>query len=877
MKFYTDVVRDGKYLLVRSIDNGRNKLEKIKYEPYIFVTSEKEQEYTDYYKKNHVSKVCFDDMYELSKFIKNYKDLDNHLWGTSDPIIQYIEENYKNEYEPSLIRGAFIDIEVMTRQKADDGSWIDGGFPNASDASFPINAICHYDNLDDTYHLFGLGTWNKEKSCYPELADKTIFYSFSQEETLLKEYLKFFKAKDPHYITGWNVETFDIPYIINRYTKILGENSVKQFSPWNHIDERIVNTKWGDEHIFTIWGIPILDYLALYKKYTFKNRESYTLDYIAYVELKEHKKAFEGTHGSFYWEDPQGFFDYNINDVYLVKGLDDKLKLLNLVFSIAYFSGINWVSTFSPIKTWSSLIYHRCLQVKALPPIKNKHVSREAYEGAYVHEPVKGMYTDIVSMDFTSLYPSIMREWNIGPDTFISDIDILKELDNVSKCDTSFYEAYLNKNIVAYTLKKREVPDKVKEFLKKYDCSMAMNCSLYTKQYESIVYAMLTELFLGRKADKKKAQAAKKRIKEEENTLTKEELDSLKSEFSIFDTSQLVKKILLNSLYGALGSNFFDYYNPKVAEAITYNGQFLVQDSAVYTIDYLNKIKKSEDYLTYGDTDSVYFNVSELVKNIDNKQEKIEFLDKLFIHIEKKVLPVRFKELSDFLNTYCSGDILHMDREVIAVSDKENGQEYAAFWAAKKKYGILVNNLEGVPYETPYLKVMGLSLVQASTPAFFRDKLSEYMRIFISEGKNSKEYVKKVHEEYQKLDIEELAFPRSVSNVLKYVVNGEIVKGTPIQAKAAIHYNMLLNKFGLHKKYQIIRDGDKIKFLFLKENPYGFDTIAMKDKFPPEFKLDEYIDKEKHYYKAFQKPIEDMFSVCGWELEGTMETDDLFG
>ena len=643
MKFFTDVSRKGNNLLVRKIVNGKDVLEKVQFNPSLFISVNERTDYKNFYKSGYIEKISFENMYEFGNYIKRYKDIPGqNIWGMSDPIIQYIYENFDSNYDPNIIRGCFLDIEVMTRQKINN-EFVDGGFPIASEAKFPINAICHYDNIDDTFYLFGLSEWEKDKSCFSELASKTIYVKCDTELELMKKWLLLYKKLKPHYITGWNVETFDIPYIVNRMKQLFSESTVNSLSPWDIIETKVLNTKYGEEQIYTIIGVPTLDYLALYKKYTFKNRESYTLDYISSVELHDKKKEFEGTHGSFFWDDPQGFYDYNIKDVSLVKQLDDKLKLLNLAFSIAYFSGINWISTFSPIKTWNSLIFRRCMEMKIAPPIISGRKAREEYEGAYVHEPKPGMVKNIVSCDFTSLYPSIMREWNIGPDTIITDVNILNELNEVAKCNTEFYEAYMNRNLNKYLLKNKSVPKDVENYITNKNCCLATNCTLYSKNNESILYSLLSELFYGRKSDKKVAQTAKKKAKEIENS-DPAEYKRLMQEFVIYDTSQLVKKILLNSLYGALGSNFFDLYNAKIAEAITLIGQFLVQESGNHVNETLNKLKKIDGtYIYYGDTDSVVGNtnicINDDVITIEDYYNSV-ISDEKCIHDKSFVKPV---------------------------------------------------------------------------------------------------------------------------------------------------------------------------------------------------------------------------------------------
>ena len=453
----------------------------------------------------------------------------------------------------------------MTRQKLNDGSFVNGGFPVASEAAYPINAICHYDSIDKVYYQFGLNCeWDKNKSVFPNIAEKTVYYNCLSEEELLKKWISFFNKKCPDIITGWNVETFDIPYIVNRVRQVLGMTWVKQLSPWQLINEREVRTQYGVDSTYDIVGISTLDYLALYKKHTFKNRESYTLDYISKCELgaDTHKMEFQGTHGEFYWNDPQGFYDYNLRDVELVKHLDDKLQLIDLVVSLAYYSGINYLDTFSPIKTWDSIIYRKCLDNNVIIPLGDNKKHREEYPGAWVFDTKVGFQKAIASFDFASLYPSLNRSFNIGADTLMStDVsskiktEIIKkcienndsELANLCSSNTPFNEYYLEHN---------KIPDYVTDILKSNKVSCTPNWQFYATDKESIFTTLQTELYKGRKSDKKqmqdfahKAQAIEEEIQKLDSP--SKELLNLLEEYStkktIYATSQLVKKILLNN------------------------------------------------------------------------------------------------------------------------------------------------------------------------------------------------------------------------------------------------------------------------------------------------------------------------------------------
>lgn len=516
---YTCVNRKGSQVLMRGICDDKDYKHKEFYKPFMFVRCREEHRTDSDFFGGPVKLKRFDNAYEMGQYIKNYSEIEGHLWGSKSVEHQYIYEKFGDtiEYDTNKVRIALIDIEVMTKIKTSTG-WFDTGFPSPSEAKYPINAICHYDNLDDIYYQFTTAEWEKEKSIFPDIAEKTVYIFCESEEVLIKKWLNHWRQKTPHIVSGWNSELFDIPYIVNRIKNVFGENILKILSPWGIVEEKEVKTAYGVEKTYDIFGISSLDYMLLYKKHTFKMRKSYKLDYIAYVELGERKAKVEGDLGSFYWNNPQGFIDYNLNDVYLVKHLDDKLQLFRLVMALSYFAGLNYIDTFSPIKTWDTLIFRECLKNGVAIPFSEKRKGREEYEGAYVFDTKTGMQKYTVSFDLTSLYPSIMRGMNIGPDTIITGKkyneyqNIIEEL---VKDDREFYEILKkNKPFIDYYVKNGSLPEKLVEYLHDNELCLSPNYQLFTTKKPSVFTTLINELFIGRKTDKKKSQEYALKAKE---------------------------------------------------------------------------------------------------------------------------------------------------------------------------------------------------------------------------------------------------------------------------------------------------------------------------------------------------------------------------
>ena len=508
---YINVCRNSSSYLIRELVNGHEVFRKESIQPILFTVTSNKTKYRDFYNKTYLEEHVLNSVGEMKELIEQNKDFENEIWGSNDLVSQYLYYANYNEKDQNAIKISFLDIEVCTREKIGD-EWIDGGFPLAENAKFPINAICDYRSDTKKYHVFTTAPgWEREKSQL-KYADEVEYHYCKTEADLLKKWYLFYKTNLPHVITGWNVKTFDIPYIINRIKNLYGEEKSNKLSPWNKVIPRTEKTAFGSIDFYQIYGISILDYLDLYKKYRYVPREKYTLDYISRCENPDDVKLrFEGTHGSLYYDDPVFFVDYNIQDVRCVVCFERDLKFISLVCYLSYFSGINFEDNYSPVKVWETLIYRYAMDNYKVIPFKtrDREIKKESYEGAYVHPPVPGLKHCISSFDFTSLYPSIMRLWYTGDDVHQKGEDRNKLYDgliSVMKEDPNsrdmlkeilqtgiFNEYYIN----------NDIPEKVTEYLKENGVSLTTNCEFFDVTRKSVMIELISNLFKERKADKK--------------------------------------------------------------------------------------------------------------------------------------------------------------------------------------------------------------------------------------------------------------------------------------------------------------------------------------------------------------------------------------
>ena len=851
-EFYTNVALRGNNILYRGYKDGEPIMRKDRFEPTLFISCSDESSEFKTLSGNPVSSINPGSISDCREFVNKYEGISNFtIYGNTDYIYQYIADKFTSEvdYNQEDVRTMYIDIETTCED----------GFPNIENPTEQIIAITCGTNNE--YVCFGLGhyTLPSTKDAYVDCR------RFETEEELIYNFIEYWKENVPDVITGWNVKFFDIPYMVNRINRVLGESYTSKLSPWGFIKEKRILRMNKEQLAYELVGISILDYYDLYKVFTYVNQESYRLDHIAYVELGEKKLSYEEyeSMSEFYKNDFQKFMEYNFRDVVLVQNLEKKMKLLELALALAYSAKVNLIDIFSQVRTWDTIIYHYLNEQKIVIPPKRVKKKDTQYAGAYVKDPITGMHDWIVSFDLNSLYPHLIMQYNISSETKVTgfapnDKDYMITPDGV-----------LNNS------------ERVNESLEKLsanDWSVAANGTCYSRSKQGFLPALMEKMYKERKMYKKKMIECQKQQQEIPKmnmpTLGRGALhNKLDYEIAKYNNFQLVRKIQLNSAYGAIGNQYFRYYDVDMAEAITLSGQLSIRWIADKLNEFLNKTVGTEDYdyVVASDTDSVYLRLGNLVDKVCGSRPKskvVEFLDKASEEIILPFIKKKYDELCKKMNAYENKMV--MDRECIA--DK-------GVWTAKKRYMMSVHNSEGVQYDEPKLKIMGIETTRSSTPQIVRDELKKAIRLILTTDESTViDFIQSFKADFMKQEPEEIAFPRGVSGMDKYKDRNTIyAKSTPIAVKGALLYNDALKKYKVTRKYQQINEGDKIKFLYLKTpNPIGDQVISFVNRIPPEFDLSRFVDYEKQFEKAFLDPLKTILEKVGWDYERRATLEGLF-
>lgn len=853
--YYTNVALRGKYILYKGRDeNGTPFNIREEFQPTMFVPSKERTQFRTL-DGVFVESIKPGNIPDTREFINKYQSINGfEIYGNNDFVYQFIGANYKGEveYDFSKIKIATIDIECESEH----------GFPHPQEASEKINAITV--DYNGWKYVYGLGKFNLAEGPYD---GKLRQFQFDSEEELLDSFLATWELESPDIVTGWNVRFFDIPYLVNRISNVLGEREAKRLSPWRYLKERNIKKMNRENQTYELVGIATLDYYELYQTFTYTNQESYRLDHIAFVELGEKKLSYDeyDSMATFYKKDFERFVAYNVKDVELVLKLEDKMKLLELAVSLAYAAKVNFSDVFGQVRTWDCIIYHYLMEHNIVIPQKSTGVKNSQYAGAYVKEPIVGMHDWVVSFDLNSLYPHLIMQYNISPET---KIDMPQEY------------AITPGSILRDSDVSREALGRLKE----NNYSVAANGTCYSKDHQGFLPALMEKLYKERKMYKGKmieAQKLQQQIpKMNMPNLGRHALnEKCKNDITKYNNFQLVRKIQLNSAYGAIGNEWFRYYDTDLAEAITLSGQLSIQWIANKLNEFLNKTIGTEeyDYVVASDTDSVYLRLGNLVDKVcpsdATKQKVVEFLDKASEEILLPFIKKEYDELAELMNAYDNKMV--MDRECIA--DK-------GVWTAKKRYMMRVHDSEGIRYDPPKQKIMGIETTRSSTPQVVRDSLKEAINLILtSDEERVIEFISEFKEKFNNFEPEDIAFPRGVNGMDKYSDRASIYqKSTPIAVKGSLIYNHYIDKLKLGRKYRKIIDGDKIKFLHLiKPNPTGGvagqdQVIAFPNSLPKEFKLKEYIDYDRQFEKAFLEPIKKILEKIGWNWEQVSTLEEFF-
>jgi len=830
MDFYTNVELVGDDILFRGYEGSDRVTYRESFSPTLFVPTNKESKYKTL-DGQVVKSIKFSSPRDAREFTKKYENVEGFdVHGYDRFVYQFIADKYPKQvdYEFQALQIYTIDIEVAS----------ENGFPDVESVSEEILCIT-IKNLNTKE----INTWATREFDAP---DDINVHVFNNEEAMMRHFIEWWAQNTPDIVTGWNCNLYDIPYICRRVSRILSDKWAKSLSPWNRIKENEIFIKGRKQLSYTILGVSILDYLDLYKKFTYTNQESYRLDHIASVELDQRKldhSEFENFK-AFYTYGWQKFVEYNIFDVELVDRLEDKMKLIELAVTMAYDAKVNFEDVYSQVRMWDTLIFNFLKEENLVVPPKKTAVNKdEKYEGAFVKEPKPGLYNWVVSFDLNSLYPHLIMQYNISPETLLD-----------RRHSSATVDRLLDQQIDLSSLGSETV---------------CPNGAMYTTSKQGFLPKMMQKIYDERTIYKKLMIEAKK---EYEVSKDKE----LTKKISKYNNIQMARKIQLNSAYGAIGNQYFRYYNLLNAEAITLSGQLSIRWIERKLNQYLNTHLKTEDYdyVIAIDTDSIYLCLDNLVETIFKGREKttesiVSFLDKVCKVELEKYIEDSYKELAEYVNAY--DQKMFMKRETIA--DK-------GIWTAKKRYILNAWDVEGVRYAEPKLKIMGIEAVKSSTPAPCRQKIKDALKIIMTKTEEDLiEFIEDFRKEFRQLPLDTIAFPRSANNLGKFSSSVTIYgKGTPMHVRGVLLYNFYIKKNKLTHKYPLIQDGEKIKYLLLRTpNKINENVIAFLQTFPEELGLDKTVDRDLQFDKSFLEPLKIILNNIGWKTEKVNTLEFLFG
>ena len=837
MKFYTNIQQYNNVIFERYIEDGVHKQREVPYQPTLYIPTVKQSPFKTI-KGERLEPRGFNSIKEARDFIQARNKVSNDpVFGMQQFAYAYIQEEYPTrEFDVNQLNILNFDIETRS----------DEGFPNIREADMEILSIALRCNGQS--YILGCGEYK------PSGDDKYI--KCVSEADLLHKFIDLWRELNPDIVTGWNVEMFDIPYTVNRIQRRLSTEAVNQLSPWGIVKDRLIPTAQtqaqGDNaepNAKEIIGITVFDYMNLYKKFTYSQQESYALDYIGNAELGEKKLDYSeyGTLNDLYKNDYQKFLDYNIKDVVLVERLDDKMKLIEQACTIAYDAGVNLIDSMTSVRMWDVIIHNFLMEKQIIVPPKEFGEKENQVEGAYVKDPQVAMHNWVVSFDLNSLYPHLIMQYNISPETYVRHIGQRPTADEI------IAGLFNNENI--------------KEYMKKHNVYVCGSGAMYTKDFQGFLPKLMENMYNDRVKWKTQMIEAKKKY--EENP-TRE----LEYEIAKCNNMQMANKIQLNSAYGALGNQYFRFFDTKYAESITLSGQLSIKWMEVNLNAFLNKKLNTEkvDYVVAVDTDSLYVVLDTLVEQsgIDTSETDrvISFLDKVASDILEPFIDQSYKDLANYVSAYEQKMV--MKREIIANK---------AIWTGKKHYIMNVFDNEGVRYKEPKLKMMGIESVRSSTPAVARKAIKEALEVLMNEGEIAlREYVNDFEKLFNDMPFEDVAFPRGCRYTSKWSDASSIYKkGTPIHVRGALLYNHVIKQRSLNKKYDQIHEGDKIKFCYMKlPNPMRENVFAVPTVLPPELSMEDYIDYEKQFSKTFKEPLNNICEAIGWSIDKQATLDQFF-
>jgi len=777
---------------------------------------------------------------ERLKKINFWKNEDNLKLYESDvnEMTRFLIDEYGDSDEVSTGHTVLtFDIEVE----------MNSGLPDTDKAENTMTSVAFHDSATNDYYAYVLSEG--------EEINKTIkgakVRSFRSEEDMLIAFVNAWEEISPTIITGWNIDFFDVTYLYNRLKRVLGTSTANRLSPirkvhWNKYRKRYI-----------IAGVSALDYIALFKNFTYTEYPNYRLDTIAKLELGRGKIEYEGNLDQLFRDDIEKFVEYNLVDVELVVDMDKKLQFIDLARAICHAGHVFYEDFLFSSKWLEGAILTFLRRSGRVAPNKPQRMFKNAdgsdgegkFIGAYVKQPKPGLYKWVYDLDLTSLYPSIIMSINISPETKIGKVKNYSAEESM-KGNIESYSIIDNNGSESKPVSKEHFTN----FIEQQKLSIASNGVLYSQNRVGIIPEILNVWFDKRVEYK---DLMKKYGKEGNDEL-----------YKFYSQRQLVQKIMLNSLYGVLGLPSFRFYDVDNAEAVTLTGQTVIKTTEMIANQYYSKnIGETKDYNIYVDTDSVFYEAAPLVKarnpNIDVTSDK---------EMIPAILSVA-KEVEDHINkVYDSMALKMFNINSHRFDIKQETIAKGGFWVSKKRYAQWIINDNTVDCDK--LDVKGLDVKRSSFPTYFKEVMSTVLMDILKDENKDKidEYILRKKDEMKTTNFIDIAKNSAVKGMSKYTFKnqalGEFMKGTPAHVKAALTYNQLLKYYNAAFKFEPMKDGDKIKWVYLKPNPLGLDSVGLTGYNDPKEILDlveQHIDYELIWTKELENKLDDFYKAMGWE------------
>lgn len=823
------------------------------FEPYIFLETNNHSDCKSIF-NTPLKKKRFKNQAERSRYIKDNKItriFENINVQQQFLIDTFWEKNELNEFSKNELRVLFIDIETYSPDS----------FPIPSDPQHVINIITVYDTLRKQFITWGLKPYHTKKENCTYIYCKT-------EKDLLSKFLSYFTSDYPDILSGWNSEFFDVPYIINRITRILGEDEVKRLSPVGYIRPIVFTGKFGKEQVhWHIEGVSCVDYLDIYKRFCPTLRDSYKLDNIGEIELGANKVDYGDTNLASLADDNwELFVDYNIQDVNLLVNLEKKLQYLQLLRMIAYAGLTTFEGALGSLSVITGLCAIRSRSKNQRIPTFNKTgFTEEQNAGAYVAEPKKGFQEHIISFDANSLYPNVMITLNLSPETKVGTI--------IDKNDKEIVIKHINGQTFNLS------HSSFMEFIKKEKISISKAKVLFTQKEKGIIPSIVDHYYKKRVEIKKKLNS----LKRKNITSTDQEKEAVKHEMDNLNITQHTIKILINTIYGYFGNKHSPLGDDELAESITLTGQAVIKESnrllELYIKEKANLTDKEieqESPIIYNDTDSSYISIKHLVDRTG-----LRMFDK-----NKKIAPEYYKQVQD-IEDYLNENIVKWGEQALGSIDcrfvfKREAIADSGLFLQKKRYVLHVLDEEGIPCNK--FKYTGVEVVRTTMPAPIKPYVKRIIETMLltKDLSLTNKVFNETYDIFKKLPVEDIAFVMGIKGYEKYASQCDgfnTAKHMPIHVKAAYFYNLLLDRFSTKTKYEKISSGDKVRYFYARQpNKFGLSTIGYKYNYPKEFADIFEPDHELMFEKIIFSVIERFYEAVNWKLQspGSQVQTDLF-